>query len=591
MAPLLEVNDLSIGFGNGPSVVDGVSFALNAGETLALVGESGSGKTLSCRSVLRLLPDAAQMRGGSIRFNGAEGAVNLLSLPEKKMRAIRGDRISMIFQEPMRSLSPLHRLGDQVAEVLRLHRNMGRRAAKRAVLEQFEKVGFVDPLRAWKSYPFEMSGGMRQRAMIAMAMVAKPELLIADEPTTALDVTTQAQVLGLIRSLQAETGMGVILVTHDLGVVANMAQRVVVMNKGRVMERGDAQEVLGSPAHPYTAKLFAAAPMIPAVVAPAPASPKPADDVILDLRDVSKTYTMRAGGWRKPVSVSACQHVDLQLPRGKTLAIVGESGSGKTTCARIAMGAERPDAGGEVLFRPDPAAAPLAVHDLSPTERTAFQRQAQMVFQDPYSSLSPRMRVQQALTEPMEVHNIGTARDRREKAAEMLRWVGLNPDMLGRFPHAFSGGQRQRLSIARALTLDPKLLICDEPTSALDVSVQEQILTLLEDIRDRANLSYLFISHDLAVVARIADEVAVMRAGVIVEQAPPDTLFYNPQHPYTRALIAAQPEPDISRPIDLDLVAKGAGSPLLWPEQFRFEGHHAPALRELEPGHKVRCHA
>ena len=591
MAPLLEVNDLSIGFGNGPSVVDGVSFALNAGETLALVGESGSGKTLSCRSVLRLLPDAAQMRGGSIRFNGAEGAVNLLSLPEKKMRAIRGDRISMIFQEPMRSLSPLHRLGDQVAEVLRLHRNMGRRAAKRAVLEQFEKVGFVDPLRAWKSYPFEMSGGMRQRAMIAMAMVAKPELLIADEPTTALDVTTQAQVLGLIRSLQAETGMGVILVTHDLGVVANMAQRVVVMNKGRVMERGDAQEVLGSPAHPYTAKLFATAPMIPAVAAPAPASTKPADDVILDLRDVSKTYTMRAGGWRKPVSVSACQHVDLHLPRGKTLAIVGESGSGKTTCARIAMGAERPDAGGEVLFRPDPAAAPLAVHDLSPTERTAFQRQAQMVFQDPYSSLSPRMRVQQALTEPMEVHNIGTARDRCEKAAEMLRWVGLNPDMLGRFPHAFSGGQRQRLSIARALTLDPKLLICDEPTSALDVSVQEQILTLLEDIRDRANLSYLFISHDLAVVARIADEVAVMRAGVIVEQAPPDTLFYNPQHPYTRALIAAQPEPDISRPIDLDLVAKGAGSPMLWPEQFRFEGHHAPALRELEPGHKVRCHA
>ncbi|WP_407474388.1 dipeptide ABC transporter ATP-binding protein [Sulfitobacter sp. PM12] len=591
MAPLLEVNDLSIGFGNGPSVVDGVSFALNAGETLALVGESGSGKTLSCRSVLRLLPDAAQMRGGSIRFNGAEGAVNLLSLPEKKMRAIRGDRISMIFQEPMRSLSPLHRLGDQVAEVLRLHRKMGRTAAKRAVLEQFEKVGFVDPLRAWKSYPFEMSGGMRQRAMIAMAMVAKPELLIADEPTTALDVTTQAQVLGLIRSLQAETGMGVILVTHDLGVVANMAQRVVVMNKGRVMERGDAQEVLGSPAHPYTAKLFAAAPMIPAVAAPAPASTKPADDVILDLRDVSKTYTMRAGGWRKPVSVSACQHVDLHLPRGKTLAIVGESGSGKTTCARIAMGAERPDVGGEVLFRPDPAAAPLAVHDLSPTERTAFQRQAQMVFQDPYSSLSPRMRVQQALTEPMEVHNIGTARDRREKAAEMLRWVGLNPDMLGRFPHAFSGGQRQRLSIARALTLDPKLLICDEPTSALDVSVQEQILTLLEDIRDRANLSYLFISHDLAVVARIADEVAVMRAGVIVEQAPPDTLFYNPQHPYTRALIAAQPEPDISRPIDLDLVAKGAGSPTLWPEQFRFEGRHAPALRELEPGHKVRCHA
>ena len=597
MTALLDVRDLTIGFGTAAPVVDRVSFSVNAGETLALVGESGSGKTLTCRSVLRILPDAAQMRGGSIQFagkssdqgGGTAGPVNLTGLPEKAMRDIRGNLISMIFQEPMRSLSPLHRLGDQVAEVLRLHRDMGRNEAKRAVLEQFDKVGFVDAERAWRSYPFEMSGGMRQRAMIAMAMVAKPELLIADEPTTALDVTTQAQVLGLIRSLQKETGMAVILVTHDLGVVANMAQNVVVMNKGRVMESGQASHVLGAPAHPYTAKLFAAAPMIPLVAKPARAPSH--DDVILDLRNVSKTYTMRAGGWRRPMTVSACQNVDLQLERGKTLAIVGESGSGKTTCARIAMGAETPDPGGEVLFRPDPTAEPIAIHAMTTAERTSFQRQAQMVFQDPYSSLSPRMRVQEALTEPMEIHHIGSAADRRDKAAEMLRWVGLNPDMLTRFPHAFSGGQRQRLSIARALTLNPKLLICDEPTSALDVSVQDQILTLLEDIRERANLSYLFISHDLAVVARIADEVAVMRAGVIVEQAAPDTLFYNPQHPYTRALIAAQPEPDINRPIDLDLVAKGAGSPLLWPENYRFEGTQVPALRELEPGHMVRCHA
>ena len=597
MTALLDVRDLTIGFGTAAPVVDRVSFSVNAGETLALVGESGSGKTLTCRSVLRILPDAAQMRGGSIQFagkssaqgGGTAGPVNLTSLPEKAMRDIRGNLISMIFQEPMRSLSPLHRLGGQVAEVLRLHRDMGRNEAKRAVLEQFEKVGFVDAERAWRSYPFEMSGGMRQRAMIAMAMVAKPELLIADEPATALDVTTQAQVLGLIRSLQKETGMAVILVTHDLGVVANMAQNVVVMNKGRVMESGQASHVLGAPAHPYTAKLFAAAPMIPLVAKPARAPSH--DDVILDLRNVSKTYTMRAGGWRRPMTVSACQNVDLQLERGKTLAIVGESGSGKTTCARIAMGAETPDPGGEVLFRPDPTAEPIAIHAMTTAERTSFQRQAQMVFQDPYSSLSPRMRVQEALTEPMEIHHIGSAADRRDKAAEMLRWVGLNPDMLTRFPHAFSGGQRQRLSIARALTLNPKLLICDEPTSALDVSVQDQILTLLEDIRERANLSYLFISHDLAVVARIADEVAVMRAGVIVEQAAPDTLFYNPQHPYTRALIAAQPEPDINRPIDLDLVAKGAGSPLLWPENYRFEGTQVPALRELEPGHMVRCHA
>ncbi|MBM1311143.1 ABC transporter ATP-binding protein [Sulfitobacter mediterraneus] len=589
MPPILEVDALTIGFGNAEPVVRDVSFSVNAGETLALVGESGSGKTLTCRSVLKILPEAAQMRGGRITFAGSSGAVNLLDASERQMRQVRGNQISMIFQEPMRSLSPLHRLGNQVAEVLHIHRGLSLGAAKREVLEQFEKVGFVDPERAWRSYPFEMSGGMRQRAMIAMAMVAKPEVLIADEPTTALDVTTQAQVLGLIRKLQQDTGMAVILVTHDLGVVANMAQQVVVMNKGRVMEAGRATDVLGAPAHKYTAKLFAAAPMIPEVAKPARAMAR--DDVILDLRNVTKTFTLRAGGWRKPVQVTACRDVNLQVERGKTLAVVGESGSGKTTCARVALGSERPDAGGEVLFHPGSGQDPLPVHDMTTAQRTAFQREAQMVFQDPYSSLSPRMRVLDALTEPMDIHKIGNRADRRDKAAEMLRLVGLNPDMLGRYPHAFSGGQRQRLSIARALTLDPKLLICDEPTSALDVSVQEQILTLLEDIRDHAQLSYLFISHDLAVVARIADEVAVMRAGVIVEQAPPDTLFYNPQHPYTKALIAAQPEPDMSRPIDLQLVAKGAGAPTSWPEMFRFDGPDAPALRELEPGHMVRCHA
>lgn len=587
--PLLEVKDLSIGFGDSDPVVEGVSFNVMPGETLALVGESGSGKTISCRSVLRILPETAQIRSGSIRLTCTDvSGVDLLQLTEKEMRSIRGDKVSMIFQEPMRSLSPLHRLGDQVSEVLKLHRNMGKSEAKASVLETFDRVGFPDPERVWQSYPFEMSGGMRQRAMIAMAMVAKPDLLIADEPTTALDVTTQAQVLGLIKDLQRDIGMAVILVTHDLGVVANMAESVVVMHKGRVMERGPAPAVLGDPAHGYTKKLFAAAPAIPEVAAPArPAKP---DDVILELRNVSKTFTMRAGGWHQPTQVRACHEVNFSLQRGKTVAVVGESGSGKTTCARIALGAEVPDKGSEVLFRPDKDADALKVHAMSPADRIRFQRNAQMVFQDPYSSLSPRMRIGQALTEPMEIHNLGTAADRREKAAEMLRWVGLDPSMLTRYPHAFSGGQRQRLSIARALTLDPKLLVCDEPTSALDVSVQEQILTLLEDIRDGMNLSYLFISHDLAVVARIADEVAVMRQGVVVEQAAPDTLFYEPRHPYTRALIAAQPEPDISRPIDLETVAKGAGSPASWPEEFRFEGVSAPALTELAPGHKVRCY-
>jgi peptide/nickel transport system ATP-binding protein len=589
MTPLLRVEDLSIGFGKGDSVVQNVSFEVRPGETLALVGESGSGKTVTCRAILRILPRIAQIRAGKVTLNGTAGTQVLSAMNERRLRRVRGNAVSMIFQEPMRSLSPLHRIGNQVGEVLWLHRGASQKQARREVLETFERVGFPDPDRAYRSYPFEMSGGMRQRAMIAMAMVARPELLIADEPTTALDVTTQAQVLGLIKDLQRDTGMAMILVTHDLGVVANMAEQVVVMNRGRVMESGSAVAMLNAPAHPYTQQLFDAAPSIPA--APELAPPLAEDDLILRLKAVSKTYTLRAGSaWKPDVLIHACRGVDLNLPRGKTLAIVGESGSGKTTAARIALGAELPDPGGEVWFRSNPQGEPVAVHAMSRTARTTFQREAQMVFQDPYSSLSPRMRIQDALTEPLDIHRIDGRAERRDRAARMLKRVGLSPDMLQRFPHAFSGGQRQRLSIARALMLDPTLLVCDEPTSALDVSVQEQILTLLEDIRDRLNLSYLFISHDLAVVARIADEVAVMRGGLVVEQAPPDTLFHNPKHPYTKALIAAQPTPDINRPINLKLVAQGAGSPETWPEAFRFSDTVIPSLNQLEPGHKVRSH-
>ncbi|WP_158971761.1 ABC transporter ATP-binding protein [Chachezhania sediminis] len=589
MKDLLTVEDLSIGFGLGTSVVQNVSFSLKPGGTLALVGESGSGKTITCRAILRILPKAAQLRSGRVVLNGRDGERVLSTMTEKQMRGVRGDSVSMIFQEPMRSLSPLHRIGNQISEVLWLHRGASESQAKKKVLATFERVGFPDPERAYRAYPFELSGGMRQRAMIAMAMVSEPELLIADEPTTALDVTTQAQVLGLIRELQADTGMALILVTHDLGVVANMAKDVVVMHKGRVMEAGPAEPVLMSPAHPYTKKLIAAAPAIPEPEGGAVAEPPPVVDPILMLKDVSKTYLIR-GGIGAEVIVPACQHVSITLPRGKTLAIVGESGSGKSTAARIALGAEPPDEGGEVLFTPDPGGETIAVHAMDRTQRTLLQKRAQMVFQDPYSSLSPRMRIIDALTEPLEIHNIGTRSERKDRAVQMLQQVGLGPEMLMRYPHAFSGGQRQRLSIARALTLDPALLVCDEPTSALDVSVQEQILTLLEDIRDRMGLSYLFISHDLAVVSRIADEVAVMRRGLIVEQATPDQLFNNPVHPYTKALIAARPEPDISRPIDLALVSQGAGSPESWPEQFRLTDTVIPALTSLSPGHKVRCH-
>ncbi|MEL7100136.1 MAG: ABC transporter ATP-binding protein [Pseudomonadota bacterium] len=589
MSALLDVSDLSIGFGDAPPVVSGVSFSVQPGETLALVGESGSGKTLTCRSVLRILPGSAQLRSGRVNFNRGGHVQDLLSLPPKAMRQVRGNRISMIFQEPMRSLSPLHKIGAQVSEVLSLHRDMSRAEARRAVLATFEQVGFPDPERAFRAYPFELSGGMRQRAMIAMAMVAKPDLLIADEPTTALDVTTQAQVLGLMKDLQAQTGMAMILVTHDLGVVANMAEKVVVMHKGRVMEAGPAQAVLTTPAHGYTKKLFAAAPSIPEVAQPVAKLPQ--SDLILQLLGVNKTYRTRGQGLKPGKDVRACIDINLDLPRGRTLAIVGESGSGKTTCARIALGAELADPGSQILFRGKGASTSTPVHAMDRAQRIAFQRDAQMVFQDPYSSLSPRMRIGEALTEPLEIHGVGNRSERRDKAAEMLRWVGLDPAMLSRYPHAFSGGQRQRLSIARALTLDPQLLVCDEPTSALDVSVQEQILTLLERIQQGMGLSYLFISHDLAVVSRIADEVAVMRQGVVVEQAPPDTLFYNPRHPYTQALIAAQPVPDIGRPIDLATVSQGAGSPASWPDAFRFDdGTAAPALIELDPGHQVRCH-
>ncbi|MFY0659405.1 MAG: ABC transporter ATP-binding protein [Shimia sp.] len=591
MTALLTVKNLSIGFGTDAPVVEDVSFSVEAGKTLALVGESGSGKTLSCRSALRILPAAAQMRSGSIVLCDREGGhpIDLMALSEKKMQDIRGNRVSMIFQEPMRSLSPLHRIGNQVSEALKLHRDFNAAERKKRVLAMFERVGFVDPARVYESYPFELSGGMRQRAMIAMAMVGRPDILIADEPTTALDVTTQAQVLGLIKDLQAEYGMAVVLVTHDLGVVANMADDVVVMNRGRVMESGPAELILGDPQHPYTKDLMAAAPEIPATPAD---RPDEADrDYILEMRDVNKTYILKGSApWKPKTVVNAVRGVDFGVERGKTLAVVGESGSGKTTCARMALGAERADAGASILFRETAESEPVNLQDLDGDARLKFQRKAQMVFQDPYSTLNPRMRVKDALCEPLEIHGIGSPSDRIDRAVEILKWVGLNENMLTRYPHAFSGGQRQRLSIARALMLNPILLVCDEPTSALDVSVQEQVLQLLEDIRDRLNLSYLFISHDLAVVARIADEVAVMRSGLVVEQGPPEQLFYNPKHPYTKALIAAQPEPDISRPIDLKIVAQGAGSPSSWPEEFRFVGADAPPLTETDPGHKVRFH-
>jgi len=487
----------------------------------------------------------------------------------------------------MHSLSPLHRVGAQVSEVLCLHRGHSKRSAKEVVLQAFARVGFPEPEQVYRSYPFELSGGMRQRAMIAMAMVAKPDLLIADEPTTALDVTTQAQVLGLIRDLQQETGMAVILVTHDLGVVANCADKVVVLRNGRIMESGPVATVLENPEHGYTQKLIAAAPSIPHEAEPT--CTRVVRDPILQLENISKSFDLRGGSFlSRSTIIKAVRGVNITVERGETFAIVGESGSGKSTVAHIALGARTSDAGGAIRFWPKAGELPIEVQTLSPSEKRRFQRQAQMVFQDPFSSLSPRMQVIDILTEPLEIHQIGTRLERKDRAVELLEQVGLDPSMLRRYPHAFSGGQRQRLSIARALALNPSLLVCDEPTSALDLSVQMQVLELLEEIRDNLGLSYLFISHDLAVVSRIADEVAVMRRGQIVEQAAPDVLFTAPKHPYTKALIAACLEPSTDQKVDLEAVSIGAGNPDTWPESFRFTGMQAPDLVEAEPGHFVR---
>ena len=585
--PLLSVEELSIGFalpGMARPVVEGLSFTVGEGETLALVGESGSGKTLTGKALMGLLPRAASCEGHALfRHNGRE--VDLLHQSRERHRDLRGRRISMIFQEPMSALSPLHRIGDQVGEVLRVHGIDG--DEKKRVLEVFGEVGFPDPERAWRAYPFELSGGMRQRAIIAMAMVANPALVIADEPTTALDVTTQAQVLDLLRRLQKSHQLSVLLITHDLGVVANMADRVVVLKRGRLVESGSCRDVLNNPRHSYTRRLMAAAPKVPRDGEARRARER---DLIMRVENMAKTYPPRPRLIGPPgPPVVALRDFNMEMERGRTLALVGESGSGKTTVARMILRAERPDPGAVIEFRGRDGAHE-DVTKLSGRDLKAFRRRAQMVFQDPYGALSPRMSIQDILTEPLRIHGIGTASERRERAAYLLECVGLDRAHLGRFPYAFSGGQRQRIAVARALALEPELLVLDEPTSALDVSVQAEVLDLLRDLREELNLTYLFISHDLAVVGQFADRVMVMRRGAVLEEGPAAAVLGDPRHPYTQALIAAHPEPVLDRRLDLSVVSRGAGAPESWPRPFGHEGDAVPPLVEVSPGHRVRQH-
>ena len=519
---LLAIEGLTVALPRGadrPHAVEGVSFTLDPGEVLCIVGESGSGKSVSAAALTGLLPPGLAVTAGRIGFEGQD----LRGATQAAMRALRGARIGTVFQEPMTALNPLMRVGDQVAEVMRVHnRPVGRRVA-----DLLAAVGLPDPARIARSYPHALSGGQRQRVMIATALALEPAILIADEPTTALDVTTQKQILELIRDIQRRRGTGVLFITHDFGVVAEIADRVAVMQRGRIVEQGAAAAVLSAPQHPYTRALIAAVPHRPPQPRPVPDGPP-----VLALSAIGKTYRTR-GLFSPGRTVHAVQAATLDIRRGETLGLVGESGSGKSTLARCIVRLVTADEGAIRFGGTD-------LRLLSRAEWKPYRKRIQMVFQDPFASLNPRRRVGDILAEGPVAHGVPRSAA-RARATELLALVQLDPGAANRFPHEFSGGQRQRIGIARALAMDPELLVADEPVSALDVSVQAQILALLEDLRVRLGLTMLFITHDLRVAAQICDRVAVMRGGVIVEQGPTEEVLVRPAHDYTRKLLDSVP--------------------------------------------------
>lgn len=603
MSALLSIRDLAVAFRTETGrfeALHGLSLDIQRGKTLALVGESGSGKSVTAQAILRILPRSAEITRGQMLFSTGDETVDLARLAEEgsAIRDIRGRRIAMIFQEPMTCLSPLHTVGDQIGEALRVHTGADRKEADAQTEDALARVGFPDPKRALKTYPFELSGGLRQRAMIAMALIMKPALLVADEPTTALDVTTQAQILALLGRLQDETGMAILLITHDLGVVANIAHDVAVLYRGRLVESGPKDEVMRRPGHAYLKALIEAVPrfdMAPGErltpIRPARATIPPRREAprlsgpVLKVEGVSKTFTLRAGRlFARPRTVRAVSDVSLTLQGGRTLGLVGESGSGKTTVSKMIMRAMPPD-GGRILF--DDGVGLKDVHTLKGDALFAYRRNVQFVFQDPYASLDPRMTVRQILSEPMEIHGVPQGK-RRERCRELMAMVGLEDSALGRYPHAFSGGQRQRIGIARALSLEPRLLVLDEPVSALDVSVQAQILNLLKDLQQALGLSYLIVSHNLAVVDYMADTISVMCRGRIVEEADRAALFRAPVHPYTKALLAAVPDPSLDHPLDFTKVTGEASDPARWPDNFALAPHEAGIMMEVEKGHWAR---
>lgn len=538
MDTILQVNNLSVTFltrDKEIQAVRDVSFELKQGETLGIVGESGSGKSVTARSIMRLLPSSVSyMREGEVIFLGK----NVESYTDKEMESIRGRDMGMIFQDPMTSLNPTMTIGRQIEEGLIKHQKLSAAAAKEHAIEMLKLVGIRSSERRYHQYPHEFSGGMRQRVMIAIALACRPALLIADEPTTALDVTIQAQILNVMKHMQQQLGTSIILITHDLGVVAGMCDRVVVMKDGAVVETGTTEEIFARPQHPYTRKLLGALPRLNEKKKPKPAPiivKKDAGEArpLLEVRSLKQYFDLGKGN-----IIKAVNDISFHIREGETLGVVGESGCGKSTTGRSILRLHEPT-GGDILYQG------MAVNRMSAKEMKTMRRYMQMIFQDPYASLNPRFKIADIIGEALDVHRLaGSKQERKKRVEELLDMVGLEPAYAARYPHEFSGGQRQRIGIARALAVEPRFIVCDEPLSALDVSIQAQIVKLMEELQQRLGLTYLFIAHDLSMVKHISDRVAVMYRGKIVELAESEELYANPQHPYTKSLLAAIPVPD-----------------------------------------------
>ena len=617
---LLEVKDLRVSFDiqkGKIEAVKGVSFSVKPGEVVAIVGESGSGKSVIAQSILRILPRNASIDDGVILFNDPitdNEPIDLANLDAKDqyLYEVRGGRISMVFQEPMTALSPLHTVGNQVEEALILHHTKSAKEARDDTEEILRLVGFPNPARGYEMYPFELSGGLRQRAVIAMALICNPAMVIADEPTTALDVTVQAQILGLMKELQKKFNTAILMITHDLGVVANMADKVVVIYHGEIMEAGYVEEIFRRPQHPYLKALMAAIPHFDMkegerLVSLRDSGKRDSTETIhklaakfrvdglskisgphLKVENLRKEFSINKGSWfgsGEDNTLVAVDDVSFEINQGECLGLVGESGSGKTTVSKLIMKALETTSGTVSLNSPE---GMIDVLGLSGTDLMAFRRKVQMIFQDPFSSLNPRMTIQNILSEPYVIHGLNQAKNCQQDILDLIKLVGLEPHVLNRYPHSFSGGQRQRIGIARALALHPELMICDEPVSALDVSVQAQILNLLNDLRKELGLTSLFISHNLAVVNYVADRIAVMCQGKLVEIASREQLFANPHHPYTKSLLSAVPYPDLDRLLDFENIKYTSSMEADdWGAAFKVSGQAGLEKIRVDEGHFV----